>query len=61
MSKITKINIGLAISRNFDKVSLEILDEPIEHEDDGQFRAKIRQKFNLLREEVDLEFTKMKK
>jgi len=27
----TKINIGLALSRNFDKVTLEMLDEPISH------------------------------
>jgi hypothetical protein len=28
----TKIHIGLALSRNFDKVTLEMLDEPVTHE-----------------------------
>ena len=28
----TKINIGLSLSRNFDKVTLEMLDEPVSHD-----------------------------
>ncbi len=57
--KTTKINVGLAISRNFNKVTLDIIDEAIEHNSDEEFKAKVRQKFNLLRTEVDLEFEKM--
>lgn len=56
---IAKVNIGLAISRNFNKVTLEFLDEPIEYETDDVLKAKIRQRFSILREEVDLEFTKI--
>ena len=55
----TKINAGLSLSRNFDKVTLEILDEPISHETNEEFRAKVRQKFQILREEVNLEFQKI--
>ena len=56
---IKKLNIGLAISRNFNKVTLEFLDEPIEYETDDVLKAKIRQRFSILKEEVDLEFTKI--
>ena len=59
--KTTKLNIGLAISKNYNVVKLEMIDEPIEAESDEVLRAKIRQKFNLLREEVNLEFGKMVK
>jgi len=55
------MNIGLAISINFDKVTLEMMEESIEYDSDEELRAKIRQKFTLLREEVDLEFSKMQK
>jgi len=56
---IKKLNIGLAISRNFNKVTLEFLDEPIEYDTDEELKAKIRQRFSILKEEVDLEFTKI--
>lgn len=58
---IRKIDIGLALSRNFDKVSLSISDEPMEYESEEEFKAKVRKIFNILREEVDLEFTKLQK
>ncbi len=59
--KTTKVNIGIAISRNYDKVSLEILDEPIIHDTESEFTAKIRQKFEVLKGEVELQFTKLTK
>ena len=58
---MSKFNIGLAPSRNFDKVTLEMMEEPIEYDSDEELKAKIRQKFKLLRDEVDLEFSKMQK
>lgn len=58
---ISKFNIGLAPSRNFDKVTLEMVEEPIEYDSEEELKAKIRQKFQLLRTEVDLEFSKMSK
>jgi len=54
--KIAKINIGLAISRNFDKVSLEMLDEPIQYETEEQFTLAVRKRFKLLRGEIEKEF-----
>jgi len=56
---IKKVDIGLALSRNFDKVSLSISDEEIEFESDEEMKAKIRRLFTILREEVNLEFTKI--
>ena len=58
---ITKVNIGLQLSKNYDKVILEFADEPIEHDSDDELKAHIRKKFNLIREEVNLEFTKINK
>jgi len=56
----SKFNIGLAPSRNFDKVTLEMIEELIEYDSEEELKAKIRQKFSLLRDEVELEFSKMK-
>lgn len=53
---ISKMNIGLAISKNYDKVSLDLLDEPIEHNNVEELRANIRERFKVLREEVQKEF-----
>ena len=55
-----KLNIGLSLSRNFDKVTLEMVDEPVEYETDGELRANIRKRFNILREEINLEFENIK-
>ena len=57
----TKINIGLALSRNFDKVTLEMLDEPVSHEDDEELIKGIRERFALLRKEVEKEFENIQK
>ncbi len=54
--KTTKINIGLAISRNYDKVTLLMLEEPIEHDSTEEFSAEIRKRYKILREEIALEF-----
>jgi hypothetical protein len=55
--KTTKINIELALSRNFDKVSLGMIDEPIEHETEEGFISAVRQRFKLLRGEITREFS----
>lgn len=53
----TKINIEVSLSRNYDKMSLGLLDEPIEYSDDEDFKSKIKSKFALLRELVENEFS----
>ena len=57
----TKINIGLALSRNFDKVTLEMLDEPISHKSEEEFVEGVRKRFDLLRAEVVKEFENIQK
>lgn len=57
----TKINIGLALSRNFDKVTLEMLDEPISHDSEEELVKGIRKRFDLLRAEVEKEFGNIQK
>ena len=57
----TKINIGLALSRNFDKVTLEMLDEPISLDSEEGLIKGIRERFALLRKEVEEEFKNIQK
>lgn len=59
--KLSKLNIGLALSRNFDKVTLEMVDEPIEYETEEQLRAQIRQRYDFLRQEVEKIFKEIQK
>lgn len=54
--KTTKINIGVALSRNYDKISLEMLEEAISYETEEEFVKEVRKKFKLLRAEVEQEF-----
>jgi len=55
---ITKANLGLAISRNYNKVTVEFLEEIFTHETEEELKTKIREKMNLIRGEVDYEFSK---
>jgi len=57
----TKVHVGIALSRNFDKVTLEFLDEPISHDSEEQLVAGIRKRFTLLRTEVEKEFENIQK
>jgi len=54
--KTTKINIEVSLSRNYDKVSLGLLDEPVDYEDEADFKAKVKGRFKLLRALVLDEF-----
>ena len=56
--KTTKINIGIALSRNYDKISLDLIEEIIEHETEEQLREKIRTRLKMLREEIERDFGK---
>lgn len=55
----SKVNIGLALSKDYQKVTCEFIEEIFEYGDEEELRAKIRKKFNFIKEEVDLEFTKI--
>ena len=54
----TKINVGLTLSRNFQNVKFE-MEENIEYENESELKAHVRQRFNLIKEEVELEFQKI--
>jgi hypothetical protein len=56
-----KINIGLALSRNFDKVTLEMIDEPVAYETEQEFFDGVKKRFKLLRRLVDEEFKEIRK
>jgi len=54
----TKTNLGLAISQNYNKVTIELIEEIFTHETEEELKTKIREKMNLIRGEVDYEFSK---
>ena len=53
MPKQTKINIEIKISRNYNTVTITINDEPLNSITDEIFRAEIKAKFKILREEAE--------
>jgi len=57
--KSTKVNAGLSISQNFNKITLDIVDEPVEYEDREQLKREIRGLFTFIRDEVFFQFEKL--
>lgn len=57
----TKINIELALSRNYDKVTLGMLDEPISHETEQEFIDGVKKRFKLIRNLLEEEFKEIQK
>ena len=49
----TKVNIGMAISKNFNKVTLELLDEPIVHTGAEELRQGIQYRYDIIQAEID--------
>lgn len=56
----SKFNIGLKLSRNFQTVTCEFVEEELEFETDEEMKAKIRQKFEIAKNEINLQFEKIK-
>ena len=56
----TKFNIGMKLSRNFQTVTCEFVEEELEFESNEEMKAKIRQKFEIMKGEVELQFSKIK-
>jgi hypothetical protein len=44
----TKINCEVSLSKNFNKVTLGMVDEPIEHKDDDELETGIQRRLNFL-------------
>jgi len=53
-----KMNISVVLSRNYDKIGLDFLDETISYETEEEFKEIIKQKFKLLKDLVLDEFEK---
>jgi len=54
-----KLNIGMKLSRNFQTVTCEFVEEVLEFESEEEMKAKIRQKFQIAQNEIELQFDKM--
>lgn len=54
----SQITTGLALSRNFQNVKLE-MEDLVEYENESELKAHVRQRFNLIKSEMELEFTKL--
>ena len=55
----SKFNIGMKLSRNFQTVTCEFVEEVLEFESEEEMKAKIRQKFQIAQNEIELQFDKM--
>lgn len=56
----SKFNIGMKLSKDFQSITCEFVEEEIEYESEPEMLAKIRQKFKIMKGEVELQFTKLK-
>lgn len=56
----SKFNIGLKLSRNFQTVTCEFVEEELEYNSPEEMKAKIRQKFEIAKREIELQFEKIK-
>ena len=55
----SEFNIGLKLSRNFQTVTCEFVNEILEFESEEEMKALIRQKFEIAKKEIELQFTKL--
>jgi len=56
-----KLNIGVVPTKNYNKVSLELLEEYIEYEDENDLKEKINKKFDFLIGIAKEQFEKIEK
>ena len=59
--KTRKVNMEIALSRNFDKVTLGFQDEPIEFETEEQFLEEVGKRFRIIRGKINEEFKLIQK
>ena len=55
----SKFNIGLKLSKDYQSVTAEFVEETIEYENQEEMLAKIRQKFAIMKSEIELQFEKL--
>ena len=56
----SKMNIEMSLSCDYNKISLSFVEEEIEYDSQEQLKAKIRQKFKIMKDEINLQFEKIK-
>ena len=54
---ISKLNIGLALTKDYNKATLDLVEEVIEYENQEELSKKIREKFEFLKAEVNNQLT----
>lgn len=57
----SEFNIGLKLSRNFQTVTCEFVNEILEYESEAEMLAKIRQKFETAKKEIEMQFERLQK
>lgn len=57
----TKFNIGLKLSRNFQTVTCEFVEEELEYENEAEMKAKIKEKFDIAKAEIETQFEQLKR
>ena len=55
----SNFNIGLKLSRDFQSITCEFVEEEIEYENEEEMKAKIRKKFLIMKGEIELQFSKL--
>ena len=55
----SKFNIGLKLCKDYQTVTCEFVEEVLEFESEEEMKAKIRQKFQIAQNEIELQFDKM--
>ena len=56
---ISKLNLELSLSRDYNKITISFVEEEIEYESDEEMKAKVRQKFAIMKDEINLQFEKL--
>jgi len=57
---VSNFTIGLKLSKDFQSVNCEFVEEPIEYDNEEEMKAKIRRKFSIMKDEINLQFEKIK-
>ena len=57
----SKMDISISLSRDYNKISLSFIEEEIEYDSPEELKAKVRQKFKIMEDEINLQFAKLTK